>query len=333
GGAAAAAPSSVSTSAGAGGGDVLDFELAVPDLITALNLEASPLPPPTIIYHPPPAPAPAPAAAAASANVRPAAASPANATSASGRQAAATPASSGSGGGGGGRKGTAVLPPLQPSAPTPAAAAAAASLEPAAAAGTAAAPAAAHAAPAPVEGADSRFLLRRGPLLLEAEVVNGGAEISMRVANLQLDDLEAGSLRGALRSASLAADVAGRRGRGSLAAEGLRLSSLAVGGCSGAVRWEGDIVKLEETVLEQAGSRYELSGEVFLPGFGAPNTTSNTPAGPNTPAAAIATPATTSPTASTAAERAVGTANRTRAATTAAAAADTARRMEAVYDG
>ncbi len=80
-----------------------------------------------------------------------------------------------------------------------------------------------------------------------------------QVANLQLDDLEAGSLRGVLSSASLAADVAGRRGRGSVSAEGLRLSSLAVGSFGGAVRWEGDIVKLEETVLEQRGSRWGRS--------------------------------------------------------------------------
>lgn len=81
----------------------------------------------------------------------------------------------------------------------------------------------------------------------------------VQVANLQLDDLEAGSLRGVLSAASLAADVLGRRGRGSVSAEGLRLSSLAVGSFGGAVRWEGDIVKLEETVLEQRGSRWGRS--------------------------------------------------------------------------
>ncbi len=76
-----------------------------------------------------------------------------------------------------------------------------------------------------------------------------------QLADVPLDDLEAGSLRGSLRAASLAADVAGRRGRAAVRAEGLRLSSLAVGRLRCGLRWEGDIARLEETVLEQEASR------------------------------------------------------------------------------
>ena len=44
-------------------------------------------------------------------------------------------------------------------------------------------------------------------------------------------------------------------GRAALQLEGLRYASLQASGFSGCVRWEGDVVKLEETVLTQQNSR------------------------------------------------------------------------------
>jgi hypothetical protein len=44
-------------------------------------------------------------------------------------------------------------------------------------------------------------------------------------------------------------------GRVSLSLDSLRYASLAAERLSGSVRWEGDVVKLEETVLVQQGSR------------------------------------------------------------------------------
>ncbi|GIL58075.1 hypothetical protein Vafri_13263 [Volvox africanus] len=278
-GGALAAPSMVATgpaagaaaaAAGGGGGpgvgslatDVLDFEVAVPDLMAALNLEAAGPPPLAIIYRPAPAAATSgtKATAAVRADGAPAAGSswgPANVMASIRTGSART-------------DGSVAPPALQPSLPhwSPSGSVQRPSVGTDGAAERSVSSGGGGAHP-PSDATDSRFLLSRGPLLLEAEVVNGGSELSVQIANLQLDDLEAGSLRGSLRAASLEADVAGRRGRGSCSAEGLRLSSLAVGSFGGAVRWEGDIVKLEETVLVQSGSRYEVSGEVFLPGFGA----------------------------------------------------------------
>lgn len=45
-------------------------------------------------------------------------------------------------------------------------------------------------------------------------------------------------------------------GRASIALDRLRYASLTAGGFSSSVRWEADVVKLEETVLLQAGSRW-----------------------------------------------------------------------------
>ena len=81
------------------------------------------------------------------------------------------------------------------------------------------------------------------------------AACPVQATNLQLDDLEVGSLRGRLASSRLDADLSGRQGRASVSLEGLKYAALQAAGLSGSVRWEGDIVKLEETVLEQLRSR------------------------------------------------------------------------------
>jgi hypothetical protein len=60
---------------------------------------------------------------------------------------------------------------------------------------------------------DSRAVLRRGALLLEASNTGAGAEYRLAVAGLPLDELEAGSLRGVLSSAALEADLEARQGR------------------------------------------------------------------------------------------------------------------------
>eukprot|EP00798_Chlamydomonas_sp_ICE-L_P032214 gene32214-16772_t len=114
---------------------------------------------------------------------------------------------------------------------------------------------------------DSRFLLRRGDLMLRSDMYSGGDEVHMKVENLQLDDLEIGSLRGKLVSAELDALEGGRKGLAAVQLEGLRFASLQAHGFKSSVRWEGDILKLEESVLSQGSSRYEFSGEMYVPGL------------------------------------------------------------------
>lgn len=112
---------------------------------------------------------------------------------------------------------------------------------------------------------DSHFLLQRGDLRLSADIVGGGQELHGRVERLKLDELDLSSLRGLLTAASLDADMDNRQGRAVVELQQLRYGSLQADSFSSSVRWEGDILKLEETVLRQAASEYELQGEVLLP--------------------------------------------------------------------
>lgn len=62
------------------------------------------------------------------------------------------------------------------------------------------------------EVCDSRVRVTRGDLLLDAASANGGREYRLALGGVQLDELEAGSLRGALSTATLEANVEARQG-------------------------------------------------------------------------------------------------------------------------
>ncbi|GAX75992.1 hypothetical protein CEUSTIGMA_g3435.t1 [Chlamydomonas eustigma] len=112
---------------------------------------------------------------------------------------------------------------------------------------------------------DSHFMLNCGPLSVCAEAYDEGSEFHVKVMNLQLDELEVGSLRGKVLHAQLDSDIQSKQGHAAVQFEGLRYANLVADSFSSSVRWQGDIVKLEETVLTQKNSRYQVQGEFFVP--------------------------------------------------------------------
>ncbi|RZC59857.1 hypothetical protein C5167_007161, partial [Papaver somniferum] len=78
------------------------------------------------------------------------------------------------------------------------------------------------------------------------------------VKHLPLDELELASLRGTIQ----------REGHGMLSVLHPRFSGLLGEALDVAARWSGDVITIENTVLEQANSPYELQGEYVLPGPG-----------------------------------------------------------------
>ena len=88
----------------------------------------------------------------------------------------------------------------------------------------------------------------------------------MQLRNLQLDELELASLRGTVERVECCLDLEKRRGSGSLSVLRPRFSGLQCNSLDASVRWAGDVVTLERSVLEQKGSRYEMAGEYVLPG-------------------------------------------------------------------
>ena len=111
---------------------------------------------------------------------------------------------------------------------------------------------------------DSSFALKCGPMSLSAEVEKGGKVINGRAKSVTLDDFELGSLRGLVKEASFGAELDSNQGRMAMDVQGLKYENLMSEGFKTSVRWEGDTVKLEETVLVQKNSSYELQGELFV---------------------------------------------------------------------
>merc|ERR1712078_509301 len=59
-------------------------------------------------------------------------------------------------------------------------------------------------------------------------------------------------------------DLSNRTGRGDVSVAGPRFSGLAGDLLSGCFRWDGDVIRLEQALLHQQKSRYELQGEYVL---------------------------------------------------------------------
>lgn len=109
------------------------------------------------------------------------------------------------------------------------------------------------------------FSLERGHLRTNLQYRPGNSA-KLEVRNLQLDELELASLRGAVHKADMSLDLLRRKGRGSLDVKQPRFSGLQGESLDLAARWSGDVVTLEKSVLEQAYSKYELQGEYVLRG-------------------------------------------------------------------
>ncbi|KAJ8751742.1 hypothetical protein K2173_025919 [Erythroxylum novogranatense] len=88
----------------------------------------------------------------------------------------------------------------------------------------------------------------------------------LEVRQLPLDELELASLRGTLQRAEIQLNLQKRRGHGVLSVLRPKFSGVLGEALDMAVRWSGDVITIEKTVLEQTHSRYELQGEYVLPG-------------------------------------------------------------------
>ncbi|KAH9616453.1 hypothetical protein KSS87_018431 [Heliosperma pusillum] len=86
------------------------------------------------------------------------------------------------------------------------------------------------------------------------------------VRHLPLDELELASLRGTMQRAEVQLNLQKRRGLGVLSVLRPKFSGVLGEALDVAVRWSGDVITVEKTVLEQSYSRYELQGEYVLPG-------------------------------------------------------------------
>lgn len=109
------------------------------------------------------------------------------------------------------------------------------------------------------------FSLERGHLRTNLQY-RPGHSAKLEVRNLQLDELELASLRGAVHKADMSLNLLRRRGQGSLDVKQPRFSGLQGESLDLAARWSGDVVTLEKSLFEQAFSKYELQGEYVLRG-------------------------------------------------------------------
>ncbi|KAI5082263.1 hypothetical protein GOP47_0002006 [Adiantum capillus-veneris] len=109
------------------------------------------------------------------------------------------------------------------------------------------------------------FLLERGPLRMYMDY-KPGQSAKLEVRNLQLDELELASLRGTIQKADTQLNFQKRKGHGILSVRRPRFSGVQGESLDLSCRWSGDVITLEQSVLEQASSRYELQGEYVLPG-------------------------------------------------------------------
>jgi hypothetical protein len=88
----------------------------------------------------------------------------------------------------------------------------------------------------------------------------------LEIRNFPLDELELASLRGLIQKAEIQLNLQKRRGHGLLSVIRPKFSGVLGEALDVAVRWSGDVITVEKTILEQSNSRYELQGEYVLPG-------------------------------------------------------------------
>ncbi|XP_042046608.1 protein TIC236, chloroplastic-like isoform X1 [Salvia splendens] len=89
---------------------------------------------------------------------------------------------------------------------------------------------------------------------------------TLEVRHLPLDELELASLRGAISRAELQLNFQKRRGHGALSVLRPKFSGVLGEALDLAARWSGDVITVEQAILEQSNSKYELQGEYVLPG-------------------------------------------------------------------
>lgn len=112
---------------------------------------------------------------------------------------------------------------------------------------------------------DSYMNLRYGKLQASGAVMDDGASMDFRIANIKLDELELASLRGDLQEISCAVNFKAQTGRGRASILAPKYSGIQGESLSGGFRWEKDVFRLEKIALQQKQSRYELQGEYVLP--------------------------------------------------------------------
>ncbi|GAB4854197.1 hypothetical protein Ancab_022779 [Ancistrocladus abbreviatus] len=83
---------------------------------------------------------------------------------------------------------------------------------------------------------------------------------TLEIRHLPLDELELASLRGTIQRAEIQLNLQKRRGFGILSVLRPKFSGVLGEALDVAVRWSGDVITIEKTVLEQCYSRYELQG-------------------------------------------------------------------------
>ncbi|KAG6403086.1 hypothetical protein SASPL_135303 [Salvia splendens] len=89
---------------------------------------------------------------------------------------------------------------------------------------------------------------------------------TLEVRHLPLDGLELASLRGEISRAELQLNFQKRRGHGVLSVLRPKFSGVLGEALDVAARWSGDVITVEQAILEQSNSKYELQGEYVLPG-------------------------------------------------------------------
>jgi hypothetical protein len=109
------------------------------------------------------------------------------------------------------------------------------------------------------------FSLQKGQLRANA-CFQPQQSATLEIRNFPLDELELASLRGLIQKAEIQLNLQKRRGHGLLSVIRPKFSGVLGEALDVAVRWSGDVITVEKTILEQSNSRYELQGEYVLPG-------------------------------------------------------------------
>ncbi|KAJ0260266.1 Protein TIC236 [Hirschfeldia incana] len=109
------------------------------------------------------------------------------------------------------------------------------------------------------------FSLQRGQLRANA-CYQPQQSATLEIRHFPLDEMELASLRGVIQRAEIQLNLQKRRGHGLLSVIRPKFSGVLGEALDVAVRWSGDVITVEKTILEQSNSRYELQGEYVLPG-------------------------------------------------------------------
>ncbi|EOA26450.1 hypothetical protein CARUB_v10022496mg [Capsella rubella] len=109
------------------------------------------------------------------------------------------------------------------------------------------------------------FSLQKGQLRANA-CFQPQQSATLEIRNFPLDELELASLRGVIQKAEIQLNLQKRRGHGLLSVIRPKFSGVLGEALDVAIRWSGDVITVEKTILEQSNSRYELQGEYVLPG-------------------------------------------------------------------